>query len=287
MALEDKAGTVTGASLKQSTRGKKGALTGSDRVTGTKTRKSAKSNTDTIAETIPETTFTESKAEPTPPSVVEKLQQIGQTTSHIVNGVAATSQAVGHFASKVAGTIQGTESDRNPANITDGTLDSSAIMSRASAEIDEAIPRMESAEAINKGIVIAQQRNFVGVAIAKTKLNQDIATLDIEQKRLLGLMIDGKTMQVNNEKKAVTFHRAVVGRDTEISKLEQDRELLTQQRIRTEGTQHQTEHIRTEEQLKVERLRESVGKQRLEIEGIQYEKEKLKRENEAKFLAGF
>ena len=281
MALKDKTGTVTGDSLTQSTRGKKGALTGSSRVTGSKKSK------DVPIETITDTPITESTTEPTPTSVVEKLQNIGRTTGHIVSNVAATTQAVGHFASKVAGTIQGTEGDRNPATITDGTLDSSAIMSRASAEIDEAIPRMESAEAIKKGIVIAQQRNFVGVAIANTKLKQDIATLDIEQKRLLGLMIDGKTEQVHNEKKAVTFHRAVVGRDTEISKLEQDRELLTQQHIRTEGTQHQTEHIRTEEQLKVERLRESVGKQRLEIEGIQYEKEKLKRENEAKFLAGF
>ena len=35
MALKNgKTGTVTGAPLKQSTRGKKGALTGSDRVTG-------------------------------------------------------------------------------------------------------------------------------------------------------------------------------------------------------------------------------------------------------------
>ncbi len=277
MALKkEKTGTVTGAPLKQSTRGKKGALTGSARVTGKKP----------ITETVPEA----STAEPTPPSVIEKLQQLqqgGKTTGHIVNNVASTTQAVGHFASKVAGTIQGTEADRNPASITDGSLDSSAIMSRASAEIDEAIPRMESAEAIQKNIIIAQQRNFVGVALANTKLKQDVATLDIEQKRLLGLLIDGKTQQVNNEKKAVTFHRAVVGRDTEISRLEQDRELLTQQLLRTEGTQQQTQYIKEEEQLKVEKLRESVGKQRLEIEGIQYEKEKMKRENEAKFLAGF
>lgn len=281
MPLKKDTGTVTGASLKQSTRGKKGGITGSTRVTGT-----LKSTTETPVETVPETA-TESTAEPTPTSVKEKLQEIAHTTGHIVNGIATTSQAVGHFASKVAGTIQGTEVDRNPANITDGSLDSTAIMSRASAEIDEAIPRMESAEAIQKGIVIAQQRNFVGVAIANTKLRQDVATLDIEQKRLLGLLIDGKTAQVDNEKKAVSFHRAVVSRDTEISHLENDRELLTQTRIITEGTQQQTEHIREQEQLKIIKLRESNEKFKLEIESTQYEKEKLKQEVTAKFLAGF
>lgn len=281
MPLKKDTGTVTGASLKQSTRGKKGGITGSTRVTGSK-----KSATETPVETVPETP-TESPAEPTPTSVKEKLQEIAHTTGHIVNGVAATTQAVGHFASKVAGTIQGTEGDRNPANITDGTLDSSAIMSRASAEIDEVIPRMESAEAIQKNIVISQQRNFVSVAIANTKLRLDVATLDIEQKRLLGLLIDGKTEQVHNEKRAVAFHRAVVSRDTEISHLENDRELLTQTRIRTEGTQQQTEHIREQEQLKIIKLRESNEKFKLEIESTQYEKERLKQEVTAKFLAGF
>ena len=277
MALKkEKTGTVTGAALKQSTRGKKGALTGSDRVTG-------KTALELPTESSPEVAETDAKARE---NLAEKLQQGVQTASHIVNNVAATTQAVGHLASKVASTIQGTD-DRNPANITDGTLDSTAIMARASAEIDEVVPRMDSGEAIKRNIVIAQQRNYVGVAINNTKLRQDIATLDIEQKRLLGMLIDGKTAQVDNEKKAVTFHRAVVGRDTEISHLEQDRELLTHQRIRTEGTQQQTQHIQEQESLKVEKLREDVERQKLEIQNVQYEKERLKQEVVAKFAAGF
>lgn len=282
MALkkDDAIGTVTGSPLKQSTRGKKGGLTGSTRVTGSKKSK------DVPVEIISEN-LTESTAEPTPSSVVEKLQQIGNTATSVIERGANAVSAVQGLTSRVAETIKSTDADRNPATITDGSLDSTAIMSRASAEIDEAIPRMESAEAINKGIVIAQQRNFVGVAIANTKLKQDIATLDIEQKRLLGLLIDGKTEQVHNEKKAVTFHRAVVGRDTEISKLEQDRELLTQQRIRTDGTQQQTKHIQESELLKIEKLREANDKQRLEIQNMQHEKEKLKQEVTAKFLAGY
>ena len=278
MALKnDKTGTVTGAPLKQSTRGKKGALTGSDRVTG-------RTPIELPTESSPEVAAADAKARA---NLAEKLQQVTQTTGHIINNVATTTQAVGHFARSVAQTIQGTEADRNPANITDGSLDSTAIMSKASAEIDEAIPRMDSAEAIKRNIVIAQQRNFVGVALANTKLRLDVAILDIEQKRLLGLLIDGKTVQVDNEKKAVTFHRAVVSRDTEVSHLEQDRELLTQQRIRTLSTQQQTEHVREQEQLKVEKLREDVERQKLEIQNVQYEKERLKQEVVAKFAAGF
>lgn len=278
MALKkEKTGTVTGAALKQSTRGKKGALTNSDRVTG-------RTALDLPTESSPDVAEADAKARA---NLAEKLQQGVQTASHIVNNVAATTQAVGHLASRVVETIKGTEADRNPANITDGSLDSSAIMSRASAEIDEAVPRMESGEAIQKGIIIAQQRNYLGVAIANTKLRLDVATLDIEQKRLLGLLIDVKTVQVNNEKKAVTFHRAVVSRDTEISHLSQDRELLTQQRIRTDGTQQQTQHIQEQESLKVEKLREDVERQKLEIQNVQYEKERLKQEVVAKFAAGF
>lgn len=278
MALKDKVGTITGSSLKQSSRGKKGGLTNSDRVTGSK-----KSTTEASAETILENSSTE----PTPTSIIAKLQEIGNGVAvGIEKGATAVSAAQG-FASRIGETIKATAADLNPATVTDGSLDSTAIMSRASTEIDEAIPRMESGEATQKGIIIAQQRNFVGVAIANTKLKQDIATLDVEQKRLLGLLIDGKTMQVGNEKKAVSFRRMVVSRDTEISHLEQDRELLTQQRIRTEGTQLQTEHIQESEVLKIEKLRESNDKQRLEIQNMQHEKEKLKQEVTAKFLAGY
>jgi uncharacterized protein YcgL (UPF0745 family) len=78
-----------------------------------------------------------------------------------------------------------------------------------------------------------------------------------------------------------------VGRDTEISKLEQDRELYTQQLIKTESTQNQTSLIQEQEQLKVAKLREEIEKQGYEIQAISYEKEKIKQETEAKFLAGF
>jgi hypothetical protein len=55
---------------------------------------------------------------------------------------------------------------------------------------------MDSAEATKRNIIIARQRNYVGVAINNTKLKQDLATLDLEQQRLIGLLIDGKTAGV-------------------------------------------------------------------------------------------
>ena len=178
MALKNgKTGTVTGAPLEQSTRGKKGALTGSERVTG-------RTPIELPTESSPEVAVADANARA---NLAEKLQQRVQTVSHIVNDVAATTHAVGHFVGKVAETIKGTEADLNPANITDGSLDVGSVMTKASAQIDGSIPRMDSAEAIKRNIVIAQQRNFVGVALANTKLKLDVATLDIEQKRLLGL----------------------------------------------------------------------------------------------------
>jgi SHS2 domain-containing protein len=282
-----KTGTVTGANLEKSNKGKKGGLTGSKRVTGeSSTPISTPVSTQENTPQPTEQPIT-SLGIPTPPSVGEKLKEMANGAASAIEKGAATVNAVQGYVSRVSESIKGTDNDRNPHAITNGQVNTADILARASAEIDENVPQMDSAEATKRNIIIARQRNYVGVAINNTKLKQDLATLDLEQQRLIGLLIDGKTAQVTNEKKAVTYHRAVVGRDTELSKLEQDRELLTQQQIRTEGTQAQTSLIQEQEQLKVAKLREEIEKQGYEIQAISYEKEKLKQETEAKFLAGF
>jgi hypothetical protein len=278
-----KTGTVTGASLEKATKGKKGGLTGSKRVTG-EASTPASTPVSTLTDTPQPIT---SLGVPTPPSIAEKLKGAAETVASVVEKGSNTVSAIQGYTSRITESIKGTDNDRNPSAVTNGQIDTADILTRASAEIDENIPQMDSGEAVKRNTIIARQRNFVGVAINNTRLKQDIATLDIEQKRLIGLLIDGKTLEVNNETKAVGFHRAVVARDTELSRLDQDRELLTQQQIRTEGTQNQTELIREQEQLKVQKLREEIEKQGYEIQNISYEKELLKQETEAKFTAGF
>ena len=278
-----KTGTVTGANLEKANKGKKGGLTGSKRVTG---ESSTPPSTPTDTPQPTETPIT-NLGIPTPPSVVEKLKASAETVANIVEKGSNAVSAIQGYTSRITESIKGTDNDRNPYGITNGQVNTADILKHASAEVDENIPQMDSSEATRKNIIIARQRNYVGVAINNTKLKQDLATLDLEQQRLIGLLIDGKTVQVNNETKAVSYHRAVVGRDTELSRLEQDRELLTQQQIRTEGTQSQTSLIQEQEQLKVAKLREEIEKQGYEIQAISYEKEKIKQETEAKFLAGF
>jgi hypothetical protein len=276
-----KTGTVTGAFLDKKTKTRKGGLTNSKRVTG--------ETTPPPEETAPQQTEQSitGLGVPTPPSVAEKLKNMANSAASVIEKGAATVNAVQGYVSRVGESIKSTDGDRNPQAITNGQVNTADILQHASAEIDENVPQMDSSEAVKRNIIIARQRNYVGVAINNTKLKQDLATLDNEQKRLIGLLIDGKTAGVNNEKKAVTYHRAVVGRDTELSKLEQDRELYTQQQIRTECTQNQTSLIAEQEQLKVAKLREEIEKQGYEIQAISYEKEKIKQETEAKFLAGF
>lgn len=277
-----KKGTVTGASLEKSNRGKKGGLTGSKRVTGETSTPIAETAAETVLDPTPETT-----AQPTPASVIEKLQEIGNSTAATIEKGSQAVQAVQGFASRISTAVQSTDNDRNPSAITDGKVNTSEILARASADIDESVPQLDSAEATRRNIVIARQRNFVGVAINNTKLKQDLATLDNEQKRLVGMLVDGRTLDVNNETKAVQFHRATTKRDTELSALEQDRELLVHQQIKTEGTQAQTPLVQQLEQLKVAKMREEIEKQGHEIQAISYEKEKIKAETEAKFAAGF
>lgn len=269
MAIKkDKIGTVTGANLNPKNRGKKGGLTGSKRVTG--------NNADIQPETKTDS-----------PSVGEKLQDTIQTVGTAINTVNSAVQTIQYYASQVQGAIKGTANDSNPLAVTDGKQDTAGIIAKADIEIDESIGRLESGETIRRNSLIAQQRNFVSVATNNVRLQQDIATLNNEQKRLIGLLVDGKTLDINNETKAVGYHRAVTKRDTEISALEEDRELLTHQRIKTEGTQQQTSLIRDQEQLKIQRMKEEVEKQRFEIENLQHEKEVIKQQVAAKFMAGF
>jgi hypothetical protein len=276
-------GTITGANLDNPNRGKKGALTGSKRVTGETTEPSMPEVTPTSTSTptseLPKGDETEEQAQARRERLAERFQQAGQV-------VGTVGQVVGTVVSKTNTAVQ-SALNHNPSSLTDGTVDTAGILAKASAEIDSSVPELESGEAIKRNIIIARQRNYVGVAINNVKLKQDLATLDIEQQRLIGLLIDGKTVRIDNEKKAVTYHRAVISRDTEISKLEQDRELLTQQQIKTEGTQNQTEHIQKLEELKVAKLKEEVEKQKYEIENLAYEKERIKQEAVAKFAAGF
>jgi hypothetical protein len=274
-----KTGTVTGANLERTTKAKKGGLTNSKRVTG--------ETTPPPAEATPTEQPITSLGIPTPPSIAEKLKGTAETVANIVEKGSNTVSAIQGYASRIGESIKGTDNDRNPQAITNGQVNTADILQHASAEIDENVPQMDSGEAVKRNIIIARQRNYVGVAINNTKLKQDLASLDLEQQRLIGLLIDGKTAGVVNEKKAVGYYRAVVGRDTELSRLEQDRELYTQQQIRTESTQAQTSLIQEQEQLKVAKLREEIEKQGYEIQAISYEKEKIKQETEAKFLAGF
>jgi hypothetical protein len=289
---KSKTGTITGANLENSKKGVKGGLTGSKRVTGETT-------TSQNAETtfVPATTTTSNTYIPTPTSELPKgdetPEQAEARRARLAERFQQAGQVVGTVGQVVATVVTKTNTavqsalNHNPGSLTDGTVDTAAILAKADANIDESVPQLDSGEAIRRNIVIARQRNYVGVAINNVKLKQDLATLDLEQQKLIGLLIDGKTAGITNEKKAVIYQRAVVGRDIELSKLEQDRELLTQQQIRTEGTQNQTELIREQEQLKVNKLREEVEKQKYEIENIAYEKERIKQEAVAKFAAGF
>jgi hypothetical protein len=278
-----KTGTITGAPLDKANKGKKGGLTGSKRVTGEDVETTFVPATTLVSDTPsiptvlptsdPEVSQADSNARA---NLGEKLQQAGSVIAPVLGAVA----------NQVRTTVTGTI-DYTPTSLTDGTVNTAGILAKADANIDGSIPELDSGEAIKRNITIARQRNYVGVCINNTKLKQDLATLDLEQQRLIGLLIDGKTARIDNEKKAVTYHRSVVGRDTEISKLDQDRELLTQQRIRTAGTQNQTEFIQEQENLKVDKLREQNEKVKYEIQNIAYEKEKIKQEAVAKFAAGF
>lgn len=271
----NKTGTITGANLDKASKGRKGGLTGSKRVTGEDTT------------VLPETPSTSETTIPIvlPTSDPEVAEVDAQSRANLVDKLKRTGDVVGDVVNAAKTAIQKGTSD--PSSLTDGKLDAASILANASADVDSSVAELDSAEAIKRNITIAKQRNYVGVAINNTKLKQDLATLNLEQQRLIGLIIDGKTAQINNETKAVTYQRAVVGRDTEFSRLDQDRELLTQQEIRTAGTQSQTEHIQEQENLKIDKLKEQNEKTKYEIQNISYEKEKVKKEAEAKFLAGF
>lgn len=274
-----KTGTVTGASLDPKDR-KKAKAESSTPIADA----ASEVDLNKFADSIPQT---ESTSQPTPSSVVEKLQEIGSSVASTVEKGTKVASAVQGIASRIGTAIQTTDNDRNTSAITNGKVNTSEILSKASATIDENVPQLDAIEATKRKTIIARQRNFVSVAIDNTKLQQDIQTLDNEQQKLIGLLIDGKTARVNNETKAIGFHRAITKRDTELSALEEDRELLVHQQIKTDGTIAQTPLVQKREQLKVEKMKEEIEKLGVEIDNISSDKEKIKREAELKFANGF
>ncbi|MUG99818.1 hypothetical protein F7734_49125 [Scytonema sp. UIC 10036] len=270
---KSKTGTVTGASLEPKTRGKKGGLTGSKRVAETETTASAN-----------ETPY------PDVPQGFDTLPEYQEADNNARAKVAAhfvpatTQQTVGTIVNTASASVQAT----NNGTVSPSTpVDFAGIVATGSAEVPGYVSGISNAEAVKRRLAIQRERNEIGVMIDRKKLEQDVMQLGIEHRKVEGKVIEYHTEGVHNQRKAVTFHRAEVARDTEASRLTQDRELLTQQNIATQGTQTLTAGVKREWEQKLELQTAKSDHLKLEIESAKYENEYKRQELEAKLLSGF
>jgi hypothetical protein len=278
-----KTGTITGANLEKSNRGKKGGLTGSKRVTGETTETTFVPATTHVTETTSDTVAntpqidhikgdeTPEQAEARRNRLAEKLQQGSQAV-------------IGAIVSTASTAVQATQ---NGSVGNTASVDFAGICATGSAEVPRYVEGISNAEAVKRRLEIQRQRNTVAVMTDNKKLEQDIVQLGIEHRKVEGKVIEYHTEGVHNQRKGITFHRAEVARDTEASKLTQDKELLSQQNIATQGTQALTAGVQKEWQQKLEHQQVKSEHLKLEIESAKYENEYKRQELEAKLLSGF
>ena len=160
------------------------------------------------------------------------------------------------------------------------------LLGSDSYDADSSAPEMTSSEANQKKLKIQRQNNAIEVRHEKVKQGRKVVALAIEQRRLVGDMVDFATAGVEVASKVVKHEIANVRFQTEQSKLEQSEELLIQQQVATEGSINLTEGIRQEWVLKFDRQQAKNENLRLEVEGAIRENDVKRQELEAKLLEG-
>ncbi len=259
-----KKGTVTGADLSGSSRGKKGGLTGSKRFEENKT--------------------TEQTHSPHPSDeglkdrLAEKLGTGTTSQTHQTQIQPSSNQASSNQVS--SGSSRYLTADNVPHGVAIPQFELNGAIPSDLYSASSSIPELGVREAKQAQIKIAKQENALDVAIANAKLGRKAVKLAIELENLKGDAVDLHTARINTGTKVVKSISADTDYQIESSKLEQKEAQLEQQQIATAGTQSLTPLVREEWELRkeqksvandalrvdIERARADVDVKRIEVE---------------------
>jgi hypothetical protein len=272
-------GTVTGANLKQSNRGKKGGLTGSKHFE-TPEVETPSNPLETAADIA-------SKVGQTAQNIASGVQTVGNGVKAVANGAKTIRQAFKGGSSLVTSEHSQVLGQAKEIASTYGVqlTDIQGHMSASNDDVDESLGEGISAkEANERKLKIQRQNNKLEVRLERVKQKRKIATLHKEELNLIGDLVDVATTGVQVASKMVNHQIAVTDFQTNQSKLEEHEELLIQQGIRTQGTINLTHGIQTEWNLKFQKQERSNERLQLEIEGAEKSNEQKRLEIEAFLL---
>ena len=189
-------------------------------------------------------------------STVETGSQTASVTTNAANGLNHAVQSLSNGVNTTKATIGNVAGGYlSPDSIAHGVplakFDLISAMGTDLFSSESSIQEMGVVEATQHRTRIARQANSLDVGIAKTQRDRKAVKLATELRLLQGDAIDYHTIGINNSTKVVRNQSADRDYHIETSRLEEKDELLTQQRIKTNGTQALTPLIAEHWQLKI------------------------------------
>ncbi len=191
-------------------------------------------------------------------STIETGNQAARVATNAANSLSNATQSISNSANSAKAAITGisnASSYLSPDSVAHGVpiakFDLGSAMGSDLFSSESSIKEMGIVEATQHRSKIARQSNALDVGIAKTQRDRKAVKLANELRLLQGDAIDYHTTGINNSTKVVRNQIADRDYQIEYSKLEEKDELLTQQQIKTRGTQALTPLIAEHWQLKI------------------------------------
>lgn len=194
-------------------------------------------------------------------AAANSLNNAAQSITNGINAVGNTVNTTRNAINNVTGAINnltgnnGLSSYLSPDSVAHGVpiqqFDLAGAMGTNLFSSESNVPEMGIVDATKHRAKIARQSNALDVGIAKTQRDRKAVKLASELRLLQGDSIDYHTIGINNSTKAVKNQIADRDYHIESSRLEEKDELLTQQRIKTTGTQALTPLIAEQWQMKI------------------------------------
>ncbi|OKH31039.1 hypothetical protein NIES2101_41870 [Calothrix sp. HK-06] len=266
-------GTVTGANMKQSNRGKRGGLTGSKHF-------AENQEVELTQEEI--SAISKERTENAASRIRERFENMGNTVktasdtlTEVVTGVTSGASKVARQVLKEGSPLVTAEPDKAlqvakeiATNYGVNLTDVNTHLSASNDCVDESLGEGISAKELNRQkLQIQKQNNQIDLRTDRIKQKRKQVGQYKEELSLVGDLVDIATVEVKNAEKVVNLQSAITEFKTSQSKLEEKEELLIQQHVTTQGTINLTDGIRKEWDLKYELQQRKNEELELKIEG--------------------
>lgn len=237
MPKEKDKGSITGASLKQSNRGKKGGLTGSKRLTPEQ-EVDAKAR-DRVQEHLKDYVQ----------NVGDTARKAGDTAKSVSNAIGSVVTGVGNVAEAIGIKPTGkASSERYELQAHDAfgglelpTFDPQNHLATDLFKVSSPLERTKKIDADLAVEHIEEQRQTIRIASANLDLNTDILKTGEKSQKMTQAAISYGTSKVQTDTKLIQFNEALVNNEIAYTKLAQTEQKLVHEQITLDAFQNKTD----------------------------------------------